>query len=218
MKLASSPSRNSSITTRASPPFCTAPSDAPAAVSPSIQSIASCASLSVVATTTPLPAAKPSALITIGTPFASTCACASAASVKLTYSAVGMPWRCMKSFAKAFELSSRAAAWVGPKMRKPRARNTSTMPPASGASGPTTVRAIFSAWAKSASASKSVSATLCSAGSAAVPALPGATNTLCTFSDVFNFHASACSRPPPPMTKTFIRFALSDRAFHAVSF
>ena len=77
--------------------------------------------------------------------------------------AVGMPWRCMKALAKALELSSCAAAWVGPKMRRPRARNTSTTPAASGASGPTTVSAIFSAAAKSASAAGSVIGTFSSA-------------------------------------------------------
>jgi hypothetical protein len=55
------------------------------------------------------------------------------------------------------------------------ARKRSTAPAASAASGPTTVRAIFSARAKSASWSRSVMATFFSCGSAAVPALPGAT-------------------------------------------
>ena len=41
-------------------------------------------------------------------------------------------------------------------------------------------------------------------GSRAVPALPGATKTLHTRGDCAIFHASACSRPPPPMTRTFI--------------
>jgi hypothetical protein len=59
-----------------------------------------------------------------------------------------MPWRCMKALAKALELSSCAAACVGPKMRRPRLRNRSTTPAASGASGPTTVSAIFSACGK----------------------------------------------------------------------
>ena len=68
MKLASSPCMNSSTTTRAPPALCATPS----LLSTSIQSIASCASASVIATTTPLPAARPSALITIGAPFDST--------------------------------------------------------------------------------------------------------------------------------------------------
>ena len=48
----------------------------------------------------------------------------------------------MNALAKSFELSSCAAARVGPKIARPAARNASTMPAASGASGPTTVSAI----------------------------------------------------------------------------
>src|SRR5204863_4627040 len=40
--------------------------------------------------------------------------------------------------------------------------------------------------------------------SVAVPPLPGATNTFCTRGLAASFHASACSRPPLPMTRTFI--------------
>lgn len=60
-KDASSPSINSSKTTRAPAP--------PNLRSPIISSTAANASASVIATTTPLPAAKPSALTTIGAPF-----------------------------------------------------------------------------------------------------------------------------------------------------
>ena len=62
MKLASSPCRNSSITTRDLPP------SSPGSMAP----MAACASVSVIATTTPLPAARPSALTTMGAPFSST--------------------------------------------------------------------------------------------------------------------------------------------------
>ncbi|OIQ65932.1 hypothetical protein GALL_525040 [mine drainage metagenome] len=89
--------------------------------------------------TTPLPAASPSALMTMGTPCWSTWACAACASSKVAYAAVGIRCRAMKSLEKAFELSSWAAARVGPKIFSPRVRNPSTMPAASGASGPTTV-------------------------------------------------------------------------------
>src|SRR5262245_10812795 len=41
-------------------------------------------------------------------------------------------------------------------------------------------------------------------GSAAVPALPGATSTCVTIGDCAAFHANACSRPPPPMMRTFM--------------
>ena len=39
----------------------------------------------------------------------------------------------------------------------------------------------------------------------AVPALPGATSTSDTRLDCASFQASACSRPPEPMTRTFMR-------------
>ena len=86
-----------------------------------------------------------------------------------------MPWRFMKSLAKALELSSCAASFVGPKMRSPRSRNSSTTPAASGPSGPTTVSAIFSFAANSASAFTSLIATFFRCSSSAVPPLPGAT-------------------------------------------
>src|SRR5271165_4194263 len=114
-----------------------------------------------------------------------------------------MPWRRMKALAKSFELSNRAAARVGPKMRRPAARNASTIPAASGPSGPTTVRPTDSARAKSTRSATAASATLVSPGSSAVPALPGATKTLATREDCAIRHASACSRPPPPTTSTF---------------
>ena len=68
MKLASSPVKNSSITTRAPPALCVTPKR----LSSSMKSIASWASAKLMATTTPLPAAKPSALMTIGAPLAFT--------------------------------------------------------------------------------------------------------------------------------------------------
>ncbi len=60
MKLASSPSRNSSMTTRAPA--------SPKALPESMSRTASSASCRVMATITPLPAARPSALTTIGAP------------------------------------------------------------------------------------------------------------------------------------------------------
>src|SRR3989344_3516119 len=68
MKEASSPSRNSSITTRAPPSLWVTPY----LLSTSMKSTASWASCSVMATTTPLPAARPSALMTMGAPSRST--------------------------------------------------------------------------------------------------------------------------------------------------
>ena len=117
--------------------------------------------------------------------------------------------RAMKSLAKALELSSCAAALVGPKIANPSARNASTTPLASGASGPTTVRSMALVLANCTSAALSTCVMLAVFGSFAVPALPGATNTALTLFDCASFHAKACSRPPDPMTNTFIAFILN---------
>src|SRR5690606_29192911 len=101
-------------------------------------------------------------------------------------------------------LSSWAAALVGPKIGRPAARKASTTPAASGASGPTTVKATCSRLASSISTGMSVIGAFCSSFSAAVPGLPGATSTRVTLGDWASFQASACSRPPEPMTRTFM--------------
>ena len=49
------------------------------------------------------------------------------------------------------------------------------------------------------------------APSPAVPALPGAQNTFPARGDCRSFHTSACSRPPLPITRTFIMGAASVR-------
>ena len=56
----------------------------------------------------------------------------------------GCPSSSMSCLANAFDVSISAAARVGPKIGSPRARNASTMPASSGASGPTTVRSTAS--------------------------------------------------------------------------
>ena len=117
----------------------------------------------------------------------------------------------MNAFAKSFELSSCAAARVGPKMGRSASRNASTMPAASGASGPTTVSAMSESRANGTSSAMSVIGTLASASSRAVPALPGATNTRATRGLCAIFHASACSLPPPPTTRMFIARRFRDR-------
>src|ERR1043166_4611136 len=114
-----------------------------------------------------------------------------------------MRWRVMNALAKSLELSSRAASRVGPTIASPAARNASTMPAASGASGPTTVSPIASAFAKATSSAMSVIGTWVSSDSSPVPPLPGATKTFALRGLAAIFQASACSRPPEPMTSTF---------------
>ena len=198
MKLASSPSRNSSTTMRAP----ASPKRLPSSMSAAAVSAAS----SVCATITPLPAARPSALITIGAPVARMYSSAGASSLKLRYFAVGTRCRAMKSLVNALEPSSCAAAAVGPKQRRSASMKRSTRPATSGASGPTIVRSTFSRLAKasSASASSAAMATLLTPASRAVPAFPGATKTCETAGDCAHFQASACSLPPLPITRTFM--------------
>src|SRR4029078_8588503 len=113
----------------------------------------------------------------------------------------------MNFLAKSLEASSCAAARTGPNIFSPASWNASTMPAASGASGPTTVSRICSFLQKSISCEKSVSGKFFRPFSVAVPPLPGATNTFCTFALCASFHAMACSRPPEPMTRIFMSVA-----------
>ena len=73
-----------------------------------MSSTASRASWVVLATTTPLPAARPSALTTRGAPSLTTAFLALSGSVKTWLRAVGTPARFMTSLAKALLPSSRA--------------------------------------------------------------------------------------------------------------
>ena len=119
MKLASSPSRNSSTTTL-SPAGPKRPAN--------MACVVSTASSVVAQITTPLPAARPSAFTTSGAFCARIQAGSKSLRVKVAYAAVGMPWRFRKSFVKAFEPSRRAARRLGPKQRRPSAANASVTP------------------------------------------------------------------------------------------
>jgi hypothetical protein len=44
----------------------------------------------------------------------------------------------------------------------------------------------------------------------ATPALPGAAQMACTWDDCASFHTSACSRPPAPITRSFIAAGLNQ--------
>src|SRR5579859_6235107 len=97
-----------------------------------------------------------------------------------------------------------AASRVGPKARSPRAAKASTSPAASGASGPTIVRAISRRTASPASASKSSGEHARQVATEAMPGLPGAQNGVVVRSSCARAHASACSLPPDPITRTDI--------------
>src|SRR3954462_15817979 len=118
-----------------------------------------------------------------------------------------MLWRTMNALAKSLDDSSCAAARVAPKILMPASRKASTTPAASAASGPTTVIWMPSFFAKATSSATSESAMFSTPLSRTVPPLPGATNTFCTFGLCASFHAMACSRPPEPITRSFMSVA-----------
>src|ERR1039457_368311 len=190
IKLTSSPVRNSSIT---SLPFRV--------------TRAASASAALCATTTPLPAARPSAFRTTGKPKRPNAIRAWKASSTVTYSAVGIPLCWKKFFAKILLPSRRAASAVGPTIRSPRARKASTTPATSGTSGPTTVK---SAPTRSAASSGSPGTHV---PSRAMPGFPGQASPP-TPGDCANFQHIACSLPPLPITSIFIprtMVAMPDR-------
>src|SRR5579862_4273259 len=97
-----------------------------------------------------------------------------------------------------------AASRVGPNARSPRTAKASTNPAASGASGPTIVRAIPRRVASPASVSKSSGEHGMQVATEAMPGLPGAQNGVVVRSSCARAHASACSLPPDPTTRTDI--------------
>ena len=163
------------------------------------------ASSRLAQTMAPLPAARPSVLTTTGAPSSRQYARAASARVKTRKAAVGIPWRAIRSFAKTFELSILAAAWLGPKTDMPAARSRSARPRASGNSGPTTTRSGRSRRASATSSSTAPSFTGAQSACAAMPGFPGAATRAPRRGLCASFHASACSRPPPPTSSTFTR-------------
>ncbi len=182
---------NSSTTTRAPGP------------SRKIASSAATAASTVPATVTPLPAARPSALTTIGAPCASTNARAACGSVKVWPCAVGAPQAAQISLVKAFDASSRAASRPGPSVATPPARSTSATPSASGASGPTITKSMACARQNARTLSPSRISSATQVASSAIPALPGAHQIRSHFGFCAKAQASACSRPPPPRIRMF---------------
>ncbi len=113
----------------------------------------------------------------------------------------GMPYFCINFLEKTLLDSIWAAAFVGPKIGMPSFWNRSTIPAARGASGPTTVRSMFSSCETLTKDSMSSEDIFSLRAIAAVPAFPGATNKSVTLALCFIFQASACSLAPLPITK-----------------
>ena len=87
---------------------------------------------------------------------------------------------------------------VGPNAAIPEAARSSTSPATSGASGPTTTRSTSRSRASATRSSPGRHST----PSAAMPALPGAASTSGACGLRSRVRTSACSRPPPPTTRT----------------
>src|SRR5512144_1995537 len=158
----SGPSRYSSTTTGPHRPAC------------------SIAARRSVVTTTPLPAASPSALTTYGGPNASSARSTSTAVAQVRAAAVGTPAAAMTCLANDFDPSIRAAAADGPNAAIPQARTASAAPATSGASGPITTRSAPTRRASAATAAESVGSSGWASAMAAVPALPGAQDSAVT--------------------------------------
>ncbi len=189
----SGPSRNSSMTTRS-------------------QALACSRALSRSAvTTTPLPAARPSSFTTYGAPKASSASSTSSGFVQTYERAVGTPAPAMTSLAKALEPSSSAASLEGPNTGMPASRTASATPATRGASGPTTTSSAPSSVASAATALPSRASTWCSSATSAIPALPGAQCSAVTSGSRERERHRACSRAPPPITRTFTGVSLAGR-------
>ena len=163
------------------------------------------ASSIVAATTTPLPNANPSALTTIGASCVSRYASALSISVKISHFAVGMPYLRIRFLEKILLASICAAYAVGPNAGMPSSSRRSTQPNASGSSGVTQTKSTFSFFASATMPSTSVAFTSgMQRATCAMPALPGTQRICVTSFDSLSFLQTACSRPPPPITNTFI--------------
>src|ERR1700722_11722781 len=108
----------------------------------------------------------------------------------------------MTSLQNAFDPSSAAPAASGPKHGMPARASSSASPATSGASGPTTTSSTCSATAAAASPSMSSAGRGSTRASAAMPALPGAHSSSGACGERASACRIACSRPPPPTTRT----------------
>ena len=124
--------------------------------------------------------------------------------MKFAYFAVGIFADVHISFIKLFETSKLAAAWVGPKTRKPLFLSASETPAAKGASGPIITKSIFSRFAKSTTSSQFSMLVFEISAISAIPAFPGATSNLLHFGFCLTAQAIECSRAPLPSIRIFM--------------
>lgn len=171
-----------------------------------IWSSASSASSLVWATTTPLPAARPSALMTMGAPFSSTKDLAASSSVNTPQAAVGTPAFCMMSLAKALLPSSCAHHWARAEAADARLSHGVHDAEGEGKLRPGNHEINDVSLGKRHQT-----------GDVAIlqgdvfaflrgPAVAGSTVDFLGFSASATFHDKACSRPPDPMMSTRMYF------------
>src|SRR5271167_587063 len=98
----------------------------------------------------------------------------------------------------------------------PASARASARPASTALSGPITTRSAAISRASATCPATSVGAIGLSSASVAMPGLPGAQTSRVVSGDWSIFQARACSRPPDPTTRMFMRAALA-RAFHAVN-
>src|SRR5690349_17432531 len=114
----------------------------------------------------------------------------------------------MISLQNALEPSSSAPAAPGPKHAIPAAASASATPATSGASGPTTTSETPSAQAAATTdAPSSTETPEMIRASAAIPAFPGAHSSSGAWGERRSAWMIACSRAPPPRTRTRRRSA-----------
>src|SRR6476661_3708068 len=118
----------------------------------------------------------------------------------------------MNSLAKLLLVSSCAALCVGPKILKPRRVNSSTTPIDSEISGPTTVKSGCIWCAPASRLERLLGSPGMQVASSQMPPFPGRQFTCDTRGDWSSFHTSACSLPPPPITRTFIDKVVPENA------
>jgi hypothetical protein len=99
----------------------------------------------------------------------------------------------------------RAAAALGPQTLMPAALRRSAKPSTSGSSGPGTTRSTASSRQKPTMPSRSSTASGTHVASWPIASLPGAQYSSLTRGEAASDQQSACSRPPEPTTRTFMR-------------
>ena len=193
----SGPVRNSSTTTWA--PL------SPKILSSMMECRAALDSSSFWAMMTPLPRARPSALMTAGYfPWSLMYSRAAAGSAKTSYPAVGMRYFFIRFLENTLLASIWAAAALGPKQGIPAASIKSTMPAARGSSGATNTKSTCFSLARANMPSLSMAFTGKHSASRLMPPLPGAQYRASTRGLSFSLRTIACSRPPLPITNIFI--------------